>query len=68
MIEGDLSDYGYFPYKYIHNEHCLFHKDGMNVKKNKFKGTVLSNRTVNPLIYGFKYYIKRLLLKTGFKP
>ena len=68
LIESDISDYGYFPYKYIHKKGCLLHKDGMNVRDNKFKGTVLSNRTINPLKYAFKYYIKRLLLKTGLKP
>lgn len=67
LIEGDLSDYGYFPYKYIQNESCLFNEEGMNVKNNIFKGTLLSNRTVNPLKYALKYYVKLLLFKLGIR-
>lgn len=67
LIEQDISDYGYFPNKYIENTKRLYDKEQLNYKKNKFKGILISNRTVHPFIYLTKYYIKRILLTLGVK-
>jgi hypothetical protein len=67
LIAQDISDYGYFPYKYIKNTERLYDKKLFNYKKNKFKGTLISNRSVHPLIYLVKYFIKRILLTIGIR-
>ena len=67
LIEGDLSDYGYFPYKYIENIKRLYNKERLNIKNNTFKGTLVCNRSVSPIIYLIKYYIRRGFLFFGKK-
>lgn len=67
LIEQDMSDYGYFPYKYFENSKRLYDKDSLDITKNKFKGTLLSNRSVNPFKHLFKYILKRAILLTGIK-
>ena len=66
LIEGDISDYGYFPYKYIESTR-LYDKNLLDIRINKFKGIVISNRSVNPFIYLGKYIVKRTLLVVGIK-
>ena len=67
LIEGDISDYGYYPQKYIKNKERLFNNEALDIKNNKFKGTLISNRSEHPIIYLVKYYIKRILLMIGIK-
>ncbi|MGY0425517.1 MAG: hypothetical protein ACWIPI_01625 [Polaribacter sp.] len=67
LIERDISDYGYFPYKYTNKKDRLYNVELLNIKKNIFKGTILSNRTEHPLIYLGKYIVKRVLLMIGIK-
>ncbi len=67
LIEPDMSDYGYFPYKYLKDPKRLYKKELLEIKNNKFKGTIISNRSVNPFIYLIKYFIKRIVLFFGFK-
>ena len=62
LITGDLSDYGYFPYKYIENTKRLYDSDCLNINNNIFKGTLICNRSIHPFIYLIKYYIRRLFL------
>lgn len=66
-IEGDISDYGYYPYKYLNNEERLFNVSLLNIKINKFKGTIISNRTQHPIIYLIKYVVKRVFISIGIK-
>jgi hypothetical protein len=67
LIEGDISDYGYYPQKYINNKERLFNSEALDIKNNKFKGTLISNRSEHPIIYLVKYYVKRILLMIGIK-
>lgn len=67
LLEGDLSDYGYFPYKYIHKDTYIYDKGALDISKNKFKGSILANRKVHPLKYALKYFVRLFLLKLGFK-
>jgi hypothetical protein len=67
LIEGDISDYGYYPQKYINNKERLFNSEALDIKNNKFKGTLISNRSEQPIIYLVKYYVKRILLMIGIK-
>jgi hypothetical protein len=67
LVEPDISDYGYFPYKYTKEKGRLFDKKLLNHKENKLKGILLSNRNANPFIYLFKYYIRRTALFFGIK-
>ena len=67
LIEGDISDYGFYPTKYLNKDERLFDKDALNIKNNKFKGTVLSNRSQHPIIYLAKYFVKRVFISIGIK-
>lgn len=67
LIEGDISDYGYFPYKYIKNKNRLYNKETLNIKNTIFKGILISNRSEHPIIYLVKYVVKRILLMIGIK-
>lgn len=64
VVEGDLSDYGYFPNKYLsYASNVLFDAKSLDINKNRFKGMMLLNRRQHPFIYLIKYLIKRMLLK-----
>ncbi|WP_298781237.1 hypothetical protein [uncultured Polaribacter sp.] len=75
LIERDISDYGYFPYRYLNNikktlkfknTNCLYdHEVINNSKNNVFRGTLLCNRKNNPFIYLLKYIIRRFLYRIG---
>ncbi|WP_123772315.1 hypothetical protein [Zobellia sp. OII3] len=68
LLEGDLSDYGYFPYKYIHNDGYLYDQKSLDdIKTKKFKGTILANRKAHPLIYALKYYVRLFLYRFGIR-
>jgi hypothetical protein len=67
LIEGDISDYGYFPYKYIKDKNILYNKETLNIKNTIFKGTLISNRSEHPIIYLVKYSVKRILLMLKVK-
>lgn len=68
LIEGDISDYGRFPYKYLHKSNYLYDEEIIqHPDKNIFKGTILSNRSVNPLVYIAKYCVRFFLYKIGKK-
>jgi hypothetical protein len=67
LIEGDLSDYGFFTNKYLFEETYLFDKKMMDPNNHFFKGILLSNRTVHPLFYLFKYLTKLSLYRLGIK-
>lgn len=67
ILEGDLSDYGVFPSKYLYNKDYLFDSGRLNPENNIFKGTVLCNRKVHPIEYAIKYYMKLLLSNLSFK-
>ncbi len=67
LLLDDLSDYGVFPYKYIHYDHFIYDPKALNTKNNLFKGTILANRKKHPLVYAVKYYIRLFLLKLGLK-
>lgn len=67
LLEGDLSDYGVFPHKYLQKKEYLYDNTRLNLENNIFKGTVLCNRKVSPMEYVFRYYIKLLLYNLGFK-
>jgi len=67
LVEGDLSDYGYFPQNYLYKQEYIYNKEMLDNDKYIFKGTVLCNRKVNPLKYYLKYLIKRILNKFNLK-
>ncbi|PKQ45752.1 hypothetical protein [Confluentibacter flavum] len=68
LIEGDMSDYGCFPYKYLFDSRHIFDKDMLNNSSNYiFKGTALSNRRVHPLIYFLKHSVRSILYKIGIR-
>jgi hypothetical protein len=67
LIEGDISDYGYFPNKYIKDKNRLYNPETLNIKNTIFKGTLISNRSEHPIVYLVKYSIKRILLMIGIK-
>lgn len=68
LIEGDLSDYGSFPYRYLTNPSYIYHEESLNLpRQNIFKSTILNNRTVHPLIYILKYTVRLMLYKIGVK-
>jgi hypothetical protein len=63
LTTSDISDYGYFPHKYIHNSSYIYNKNLLIAKNNPFKGIVLCNRKINPVIYILKFYLKLFLSK-----
>ena len=70
LIEGDISDYGRYPYRYLKNvkQDCLFDEKLIhNPKDNIFRGTVLCNRKNNPFIYICKYIVRSVFYKFGIK-
>ena len=66
LVEGDLSDYGVFPYQYIHNKSYIYNEAALNSDNNRFKGTILANRKMHPVVYGIKFYIRLVLNRLGF--
>lgn len=67
LLKQDMSDFGYYPNAYIKNSDRLYSKEMLNVNTNQFKGTIISNRTQNQVVYLFKYFVKRILLYTRIK-
>lgn len=68
LIEGDMSDYGSFPYRYLYDERHIYSKEMLdNPKKNIFRATALSNRTEHPLFYFCKYLVRSFCYKFGIK-
>jgi len=67
LLEGDLSDYGVFPHKYIHRDEYIYDEDALDHKKNRFRGTILANRKEHPVKYATKYFIRVGLHKLGIK-
>ena len=67
LVEGDLSDYGYFPYKYIHRDTFIYDHAALDNSKNIFKGTILANRKVHPVKYAAKYFVRIVLYQFGIK-
>ncbi|WP_299670564.1 hypothetical protein [uncultured Polaribacter sp.] len=67
LLEKDISDYGYYPYRYLLGKNRLFDKEMLNTKNNNFKGILISQRTQNLFLYLLKYYIRRILLKFNIK-
>ena len=68
LIEGDISDYGRFPYRYLHDSNYIYEKDIIeHPERNIFRGTLLSNRSVHPLVYLVKYYVRVFLYKLGIR-
>lgn len=68
LIEGDISDYGFFPYRYLFDSRHIYDKNMLENPSNYiFKVIVLSNRTAHPLIYFFKFLVRSFLLKLGIK-
>lgn len=61
QIEGDLSDYGFFPRQYLRGKNWLRNDFYKNLNNYKFRNYILSNRKTNPLIYFLKFSIKRFL-------
>ena len=64
---GDLSDYGFFPKKYLIRPNFIYNSKYTEIKNNKFKGTMLLFRKENPIIYLIKYTVKRLLLCLNYQ-
>jgi hypothetical protein len=61
---GDISDYGFYPYRYYKkNKNRLFTTD----IQYPFKGFILSTRSERTVTYLFKYLIRRLLLIFNIK-
>ncbi|CAH8282821.1 galactosyl transferase GMA12/MNN10 family protein [Mariniflexile fucanivorans] len=73
LIEGDITDYGCFPYRYINNlnnmdKKCLYDKNIINNPEiNAFRGTILLNRKNDPVIYFCKYLVRQILFKIGIR-
>jgi len=68
LIEGDLSDYGCFPYRYVLNPKHIFDKHILeNPKENIFRGSILCNRSGHPLLYLVKYVVRSIIYKFGVK-
>lgn len=68
LIEGDMSDFGCFPNRYLFDERFIYDKHMLeNPKENIFRGTALSNRTQHPFIYLIKHFIRLFLFKFGIK-
>ncbi|MBP0902859.1 hypothetical protein ACFSKN_07550 [Mariniflexile gromovii] len=68
LIEGDMSDYGCFPYRYLFDDRHIYDKEMLeNPKNNIFRGTALSNRTEHPLFYICKHLVRSFFYKFGFK-
>jgi hypothetical protein len=61
QIEGDLSDYGFFPRQYLKGKTWLHDDFCKNIDNYKFQNFVISNRKANPITYLIKFTIKRFL-------
>lgn len=61
QIEGDLSDYGFFPRQYLRGKAWLYDDFSKNLDNYKFQNFVISNRKVHPIPYIVKFAIKRFL-------
>lgn len=61
QIEGDLSDYGFFPRQYLKGNNWLYDDFSKNLNNYKFQNFIISNRKVHPLTYLIKFVIKRFL-------
>lgn len=66
QIEGDLSDYGFFPRQYIKGKTWLYDDFCQNLNNYKFKNFVISNRKSHPINYLFKFAMKRFLFALNF--
>ncbi|MFB9110942.1 hypothetical protein [Flavobacterium gyeonganense] len=61
QVEGDLSDYGFFPRQYLKGKNWVYDEASKNLNNYKFKNYILSNRKVHPLKYFLKFSLKRFL-------
>lgn len=61
QIEGDLSDYGFFPRQYLKGKDWLYDDFCKDLNNYKFQNYVLSNRKAHPLKYLLKFVVKRFL-------
>jgi hypothetical protein len=61
QIEGDLSDYGFFPRQYLRGKEWRYDDFCKHLSNYKFQNFVISNRKAHPLIYLIKFSVKRFL-------
>ena len=63
LLQGDISDYGYYPHRYYRNTSRLFNEE----IEYPHKGILISTRTAGTIPYLCKYCIRRVLLFMDIK-
>lgn len=58
LVEGDASDYGYYPYRYYKYTNRLY----TNEINYPYKGFIISTRSEKIVYYLMKYFVRRVLL------